>query len=80
MIDIPIEWFTVEEAAHYLRVSKRTIYKWSNCGKLPVYLIGDHRYRRYKKTDLDNLPRRTDTNIGFHSNEYEVNDGRGRIA
>ena len=31
-IEAPQEWFTVEEAASYLRVSKRTIYKWSNNG------------------------------------------------
>jgi excisionase family DNA binding protein len=56
-IGVPTEWFTVEEAAWYLRVSKRTIYKWTKAGKLPAYLIGDHRYRRYRKSDLDNLPR-----------------------
>ena len=54
---VPIEWFTVEEAAHYLRVSKRTIYKWSRNGRLPAYLIGDHRHRRYRKDDLDKVPR-----------------------
>ena len=59
-MEVPLEWFTVEEAARYLRVSKRTIYKWSSNGKLPTYLIGDHRYRRYRKDDLDNLPRRAD--------------------
>ena len=55
--NLPIEWFTVEDAATYLRVSKRTIYKWTKEGKLPAYIIGNHRHRRYKKTDLDNLPR-----------------------
>jgi len=54
---VPIEWFTVEEAALYLRVSKRTIYKWSRNGRLPAYLIGDHRHRRYRKDDLDKVPR-----------------------
>jgi len=29
------EWFTVEEAAEYLCVSKRTIYKLSAEGRLP---------------------------------------------
>jgi len=65
MIDMPMEWFTVEEAANYLRVSKRTIYNWSRSGKLPAYIIGDHRYRRYKKIDLDNVPRRADVDIRF---------------
>jgi excisionase family DNA binding protein len=56
-MEIPIEWFTVEEAARHLRVSKRTIYKWTKDGKLPTYLIGNHRYRRYRRDDLDKLPR-----------------------
>ena len=59
-IEVPLEWFTVEEAARYLRVSKRTIYKWSSNGKLPAYLIGDRRHRRYRKDDLDNVPRRVE--------------------
>jgi len=59
-IEAPQEWFTVEEAASYLRVSKRTIYKWSSNERLPVYLIGDRRHRRYRKDDLDNVPRRAE--------------------
>lgn len=54
---IYMEWFTVEEAARYLRVSRRTIYKWTKEGKLPTYIIGDRRHRRYRKSDLDNVPR-----------------------
>ena len=54
---IQMEWFTVEEAARYLRVSRRTIYKWTKEGKLPTYVIGDRRHRRYRKSDLDNFPR-----------------------
>jgi len=54
---IQMEWFTVEETARYLRVSRRTIYKWAKEGKLPTYIIGDRRHRRYRKSDLDNVPR-----------------------
>lgn len=57
LMGVPIEWFTVEEAARYLRVSRRTIYKWSKNGRLPTYLIGDRRHRRYRKDDLDKVPR-----------------------
>lgn len=57
LMEVPIEWFTVEEAARYLRVSRRTIYKWSKNGRLPTYLIGDRRHRRYRKDDLDKVPR-----------------------
>lgn len=59
-MEMPIEWFTVEEAARYLRVSKRTIYKWSRHGRLPAYLIGNRRHRRYRKDDLDKVPRLAD--------------------
>lgn len=59
-MEIPVEWFTVEEAARYLRVSKRTIYKWSREGRLSAYLIGSRRHRRYRKDDLDKVPRRAE--------------------
>jgi len=57
---VPLEWFTVEEAAQYLRASKRTIYKWSREGRLPADLIGNRRHRRYRKDDLDKVPRPAD--------------------
>jgi excisionase family DNA binding protein len=51
------EWFTVEEAAEYLRVSKRTIYKLTKEGRLPASRIGRERHRRFRKEDLDKIPR-----------------------
>lgn len=51
------EWFTVEEAAQYLCVSKRTIYKLTKEGRLPAFLIGKERHRRFRKEDLDKVPR-----------------------
>lgn len=51
------EWFTVEEAADYLRVSKRTIYKLTKEGRLPAFRIGQERHRRFRKGDLDKVPR-----------------------
>lgn len=50
------EWFTVEEAAEYLCVSKRTIYKLTQEGRLPAYRIGRERHRRFRKEDLDKVP------------------------
>jgi len=47
------EWFTVEEAAEYLCVSKRTIYKLTKEGRLPAFRIGKERHRRFRKEDLD---------------------------
>jgi excisionase family DNA binding protein len=51
------EWFTVEEAAEYLRVSRRTIYKLTKDGRLPAFHIGQERHRRFRKEDLDKVPR-----------------------
>ena len=51
------EWFTVEEAAEYLRVSRRTIYKLTGEGRLPAFRIGKERHRRFRKEDLDKVPR-----------------------
>ena len=55
------EWFTVEEAAEYLCVSKRTIYKLTKEGRLPAFRIGRERHRRFRKEDLDKVPRTPDT-------------------
>ena len=57
---IQAEWFRVGEAAEYLRVSKRTIYRWASEGRLPTYIIGERRHRRYRKDDLDKVPRLAD--------------------
>ncbi len=50
------EWFTVEEAAEYLRLSKRTIYKLVKDGRLSAYRIGQERHLRFRREDLDNVP------------------------
>lgn len=51
------EWFTVDEAAEYLCVSKRTIYKLTEDSRLPAFRIGRERHRRFRKEDLDKVPR-----------------------
>jgi excisionase family DNA binding protein len=51
------EWFTVEEAAEYLCVSRRTIYKLTKEGRLAAFRIGRERHRRFRKQDLDKVPR-----------------------
>lgn len=50
-------WFTIEEAAEYLCVSRRTIYKLTKEGRLPAFRIGRERHRRFRKEDLDKVPR-----------------------
>lgn len=59
-MEITKEWFTVEEAAEYLRVSKRTIYKLTKEGRLPAFRIGKERHRRFRRENLDNVPRPTE--------------------
>jgi len=51
------EWFTIEEAAEYLCVSRRTIYKLTKEGRLPAFRIGRERHRRFRKEELDKVPR-----------------------
>jgi excisionase family DNA binding protein len=51
------EWFTVEEAAAYLCVSRRTIYKLVKNNRLPAFRLGQERHRRFRKKDLDKVPR-----------------------
>jgi excisionase family DNA binding protein len=47
------EWFTVGEAADYLRLSKPSIYRLVGQGVLPAYTIGFKGERRFKRADLD---------------------------
>ena len=56
MVIFSKEWFTIGEAAEYLRVSKRTIYKLTKDGRLPAFRIGQERHRRFRKGDLDKVP------------------------
>jgi excisionase family DNA binding protein len=49
------EWFTVDESAEYLCVSRRTIYKLAAEGRLQFFTIGRERHRRFRKIDLDRV-------------------------
>jgi len=61
------EWFTVEEAAEYLCVSRRTIYKLTQEGRLPAFRIGKERHRRFRKEDLNKVPRAPEPTRGMDS-------------
>jgi excisionase family DNA binding protein len=52
------EWYTVDEAANYLRVSKRTIYLLIREGQLESYRVGKRGHRRFKREDLDQAMRK----------------------
>lgn len=51
--DVSDELLTVSEAAHYLKVSRMTIWRWCNDGRLPAFKIG--REWRVHRTVLDNM-------------------------
>ena len=50
----PIQrWYTVDEAAQYLRVSRRTIYQLVKEMQLAPYKVGRAGHRRFKQEDID---------------------------
>lgn len=52
------KWFTVDEAAQYLQVSKRTIYKLCAEGRLVGYRSSPRGHRRFSRRDLDQAMKR----------------------
>ena len=53
--EVQLCWFTVTEAARYLRVSRRTIYSLCAEQALVGYRAGEGKHRRFKREDLDKL-------------------------
>ena len=49
------EWLTLKEACEYLKLDRRTLYKYMQLGKLPYYQIGGSGTRRFRREDLDLL-------------------------
>jgi excisionase family DNA binding protein len=47
----PIEWMGTQEAARYLGVTPRTLYRFINDGRVAAYKIG--RVIRLQRADLD---------------------------
>lgn len=45
------ELITIEEAAQYLRVCEKTLYRWLRDGKMRAYRLG--RRWRFRRVDLD---------------------------
>lgn len=52
------KWYTVNEAAQYLRVSRRTIYQLVKEMQLAPYKVGRVGHRRFKQEDIDAVMRR----------------------
>ena len=53
--DSPQEWFTIDEAGNFLRLSGRTIYQLVHDGKLVAYRVGTGTHRRFRRDDLERL-------------------------
>lgn len=54
----PQQWFTLEEAAEYLRISRHTIQNYIKQGILSYYILPLARKqprKRFKREDLDDL-------------------------
>jgi excisionase family DNA binding protein len=51
------EWLTPVQAATYLQVTRSTVYRWSESGLLPFYDLGTGRGRRFRREDLDAMPK-----------------------
>ncbi len=51
------EWLTVREAAAYLRVTRSTIYRWCEEGRVRYFELEGGRGRRFDRADLDGLLR-----------------------
>lgn len=49
------EFIKIEEAAEMLNVTKMTLRRWDNAGKLKAYRHPINNWRFYKKSDIENL-------------------------
>jgi len=52
---MPGRWFSVEEIAEYLGVSKDTVYAWINRRGMPAHRIG--RFWKFKTDEVDEWAR-----------------------
>ncbi len=54
------EWYSVEDAAKYLSISKRTVQQLIRDGEMVAYRVGRGGHRRIRRTDLDGPMHRED--------------------
>jgi excisionase family DNA binding protein len=54
------EWYSVDDAARYLSVSKRTVQQLIRDGEMVAYRVGRGGHRRIRRTDLDGPMHRED--------------------
>ncbi len=50
------EWLTIAEACEYLKVSRRTLYRWMGAGEVPYFeLAAGGMSRRIRREHLEDL-------------------------
>lgn len=50
-LEITDRWLSVQEIAHYLGISKETIYRWLDSKKIPAHKIG--KQWKFKTNEVD---------------------------
>lgn len=65
------EWFTADEAAEFLRVSRSTIYRWAREDRLRSHVLPSGVGRRFGRADLMSLLR-------MHSDGQSPTEGDDR--
>lgn len=50
-LEISDRWVSVQEIAHYLGISKETVYRWLEAKKIPAHKIG--RQWKFKIKEVD---------------------------
>ncbi len=49
------ELLTLDEASRYLKVSKSSLRRWTNQGRLPCVRVGERGERRFRRSDIERL-------------------------
>ena len=50
-LEISDRWVSVQDIAHYLGISKETVYRWLEAKKIPAHKIG--RQWKFKISEID---------------------------
>ena len=61
-------WLSVEEIAKHLNISKETVYRWLERGKIPAHKVG--KLWRFQASEIDEWVRR-----GHASENSEMREG-----
>ncbi len=50
-LEVTDRWLSVQEIAKYLGISKETVYRWLERGKIPAHRVG--KLWKFKTTEVD---------------------------